>query len=211
MNENEEAGRGDSEPSEAEGPRFHTIAEDDVFGARPAEGSDQPPPPAHGPGGFQPPGPGMWPPSGWPPPYGGHGNPYPGEYPPGAAYPQGAPGPAGAESVGPGEAGFDPGLAGYRPPLCTIFEEGDALRVLIELPGVEPEDLDVQLGSARIIVTTEAPIGPPSPAAPGRFYGELPLPADVDPDAVESEYRNGLLSLKLPKAAGSATRKLDVS
>jgi len=43
------------------------------------------------------------------------------------------------------------------------------------------------------------------------FSRVIPLPCEVDEDKIEAKYRNGELTLVLPKTEGSKPRRLDVT
>lgn len=48
-----------------------------------------------------------------------------------------------------------------------------------------------------------------------RFYGSfqrtIPLPADVDPNGVEAQFQNGVLTVKLPKIEAAGPRRIELS
>jgi HSP20 family protein len=92
-------------------------------------------------------------------------------------------------------------------PAADIWESAGAYTVTVELAGVEPERLDVQLYADALVVEGErparAPAGGVSHSAEirhGPFRLEVALPGDVDPEGVDAGYEQGLLQITLPKA-----------
>jgi len=81
---------------------------------------------------------------------------------------------------------------GFREPLTDIIEEGDRVRVIVELPGVDREDisLDAEDGVLDIQVDKEG----------RKFHKRVELPAAVDSDSAKASYKNGVLDVTLAKA-----------
>jgi HSP20 family protein len=79
-----------------------------------------------------------------------------------------------------------------REPIVDVFDEGDHLRVVAELPGVERDDVRVELRELDLELQ----------AAHGdrRYTKKLRLPAAVRAQEATSSYRNGIFELKVPKA-----------
>jgi HSP20 family protein len=98
-------------------------------------------------------------------------------------------------------------------PALNAFRCGNHFIVCVELAGVEKSELDVRAESRRLVIRGHRPL--PEPAcdeAPaihvlaleidhGPFERILELPAEVEPDRVSAEHRNGLLWIKLPLRA----------
>ena len=81
------------------------------------------------------------------------------------------------------------GPDGYRAPIYeqVVDEKERSLRLIVELPGVEKED--VQISALEERVTLEAAKGE-------RLYKtEIPLQRPIDPDSGVASYRNGLLEV----------------
>ena len=107
-------------------------------------------------------------------------------------------------------AGISMGQPAWRPP-TDIVETATEVLILVELAGVDHEQLDVLLFEDALIVEGERRL--PSPAAgvyhaaeirQGRVRLEVPLPAAIDPDQVVARYERGLLELRLPKRTTGA-------
>ncbi len=89
-----------------------------------------------------------------------------------------------------------------REPLTDVIEEADKVRVIVELPGVEKDDIKLNTteNSLEIRVDTEH----------HRFSKEVELPCDVNPDSAKASYKNGVLEISLsrlkPKKHGKPVR-----
>ena len=78
-----------------------------------------------------------------------------------------------------------------REPIVDVFDEGDYIRVLAEMPGVDEADVHHEIKGD--ILTLSAENG-------RKYHKELLLPACVKEQEVEVTYRNGILELRLTKA-----------
>lgn len=92
--------------------------------------------------------------------------------------------------------------AGGREPLTDIIEEKDSVRVIVELPGVEKDDIQLNAEDAHLEVEVDR--------EDRRFYKKLELPCSVDPDSAQASYKNGVLEVTLtrvvPKKKGRAVK-----
>lgn len=103
-----------------------------------------------------------------------------------------------------GEAG---GLGAFQPSV-DLKETDDAIEVTAELPGMSEEDLDLSLadnvltlkGEKKEETVREKDGVHYTERSYGSFHRQIPLPAEVDPDAVEADVKNGVLHVKLPKS-----------
>lgn len=94
-------------------------------------------------------------------------------------------------------------------PVVDIHEDGDAYRIAADLPGVRKEDLKVQVRDGALTLSGERHAEARSEEGKAhrieRFHGSFErrftLPEDVDADAVTAEFRDGVLSVVLPKQA----------
>lgn len=92
-------------------------------------------------------------------------------------------------------------------PPTDVYETATALRVTVELAGVEQDDLDVLLYEDALVVEGRRRLTPSEPGGvyhaaqirQGPFRLELPLPAPIDPEQTEAHYERGLLQMTLVK------------
>jgi len=101
-----------------------------------------------------------------------------------------------------------------------VTETADAYEVSAEMAGVKKEDIKVTVDGNVVRISAEAK--KESEEKKGdqvlrseRYYGMLEraftLDSDVDDTKVDAKYADGVLKLKLPKKAASATRRITVS
>ena len=78
-----------------------------------------------------------------------------------------------------------------REPLTDVVEEEDKVKVIVELPGVEKQDIDLRAEDRQLTISVDT--------ERKRFCKALDLPCDVLPDSASAEYRNGVLTVMLDK------------
>ena len=78
-----------------------------------------------------------------------------------------------------------------REPMVDLFDEGDHVLVVAELPGVDAADIVYHVKDD--VLTLEASHGK------CKYRKEAPLPSPVSVEAATPAYRNGVLELRLPK------------
>lgn len=113
------------------------------------------------------------------------------------------------------EAGTARMLAVAAP--ADVFETEDALLLMIDCPGLDPERIEVTATGDELSVTGERV--PPSytgirvlarERAHGRFARTFPLPFPVLRDQIEAQYRHGVLGVRVPKAHSARPRRIEV-
>lgn len=117
-----------------------------------------------------------------------------------------------------GKPQFDLGLSGPSVfPLVNVFSDDDGLVVQAEVPGVQPDQLDVQVDPGRLTISGERNLdGGPEGSfhrrerRGGRFSRVIQLPRDLDPEHADAQYRNGLLTVRIAKHAASKPRQIQV-
>lgn len=101
-------------------------------------------------------------------------------------------------------------------PLADVEETDDAYVVEVELPGAKREDVDVELAGRRLVVSGERKerervgILRRRTRTVGRFRYEVVLPGEVDEAGVEASLGEGVLTVRVPKAAGARPRRIEV-
>jgi HSP20 family protein len=108
------------------------------------------------------------------------------------------------------------GSEGPFPPI-NVFAQGDDILAIIELPGVNKGDLQIDAKENTIRISgkkaAEYPEG--SVHRRERVFGEfdrtLSLPVQLDPDRIKAEYRDGVLALFLPRAEREKPRSIKIS
>jgi HSP20 family protein len=105
-------------------------------------------------------------------------------------------------------------------PRIDIVDDGDALRLTAELPGMEKKDLELSVEDGFLLLRGEKRVDAKQEEkgcyrlerAFGSFQRVLPLPDGVDLEHAEARFDQGVLTLRLPKKAGDtkASRKLEI-
>lgn len=127
---------------------------------------------------------------------------------------------AGRWSMPFSRASFVPARAWRAYPLLNISEDAENVYVDALAPGLDPENLTVNVHNGVLTVSGEKKalnedVKPESwhrnERGVGRFARSIELPSDVDPDKVSADYRNGLLSITLPRAEAAKPRQITVN
>ncbi|AFA38507.1 Molecular chaperone (small heat shock protein) [Pyrobaculum oguniense TE7] len=79
-------------------------------------------------------------------------------------------------------------------PLTDIVEEDDKIKVVVDMPGVEKEDIKLYVSEDGRTLTIDAK------GKDRKYHKEIRLPAAVDPSKAKASYKNGVLSVELEKA-----------
>lgn len=107
---------------------------------------------------------------------------------------------------------------GHRSPPAEVIEEDDLVRVMVDLPGVSLEDLDIRIEkqTLNIRATREpAPIGPNAKyvaggCCPAGYQRSIHLPAEINPDSADATLRNGVLTVVFKKSQEAEGIRIDV-
>jgi HSP20 family protein len=106
---------------------------------------------------------------------------------------------------------------GSYPPI-NVFQQGDDLVAIVELPGVNKEDLNIQAkeNTIRIAGRKEIDYGENvslhrRERLSGVFDRTLVVPMQIDPDRIKAEYNDGLLALFIPRAERDKPRNIQIS
>lgn len=78
-------------------------------------------------------------------------------------------------------------------PLIDLFDEGEVILVVVELPGVEEEEIEVDVQGDLLSLSTKGE---------RKYVKEMLLPHLVDPATLTTCYKNGILELRVNKVKG---------
>jgi HSP20 family protein len=103
---------------------------------------------------------------------------------------------------------------GPFPPI-NVFQQGEDILALMELPGIDKNELQIQAkantirisGKKRVDYSNDVSVHRRERVS-GEFDRTLSLPVQVDPDRIRAEYRDGLLALFLPRAESDKPRSI---
>jgi HSP20 family protein len=106
-----------------------------------------------------------------------------------------------------------------RFPLINGWVNDDGLIVTAEIPGVEPEDIEISIIDESLIISGSRDdeelaensqyIRRERPS--GKFSRTIELPFQIDVDAVQAQFQNGLLRIELPRIPEEKPRKIKVN
>ncbi|MGC5617480.1 Hsp20/alpha crystallin family protein [Georgenia sp. Z1491] len=99
-----------------------------------------------------------------------------------------------------------------------LYRTGDSYVATIDLPGVDPASIDVDVEDRTLTVRAERTAGAPEDAEwltherpSGTFARQLTLGYGVALDRIEATYTDGVLSLTIPVAEENRARKITVT
>jgi HSP20 family protein len=106
---------------------------------------------------------------------------------------------------------------GPFPPI-NVFQQGDEILAIIELPGIDKDALDIQAKDNTIRISGRKTVSYPKDVSvhrrergAGAFDRTLSLPVQIDVDAITAEYRDGILTLQLPRSERDKPRTIKIA
>ena len=95
-------------------------------------------------------------------------------------------------------------------PRVELSENDKEIRVMAELPGMEEKDIEISLDDHQLVIrgekkseTSDEERGY-SERSYGRFERRIGLPSQIDEDKVEAAFRNGVLTVRIPRTPEAA-------
>jgi HSP20 family protein len=116
----------------------------------------------------------------------------------------------GLEPLGTFQEGWD-----AFSPRVDVVETEKEIKVSVELPGMEEKDIDVALARHSLTISGEKRHAREekgdnylrSERSYGTFKRSIPLSSDVDAGKTDATFRNGVLTVTLPRKVKAETRK----
>ncbi|MBE9098802.1 Hsp20/alpha crystallin family protein [Vacuolonema iberomarrocanum] len=104
-------------------------------------------------------------------------------------------------------------------PAAEIKETEDGIHLRLEVPGMEAKDLNVEVTAEAVSISGERKSENKSEEKGlyrsefryGKFQRVIPLPARIDNQNVQAEYKDGVLNLNLPKVEAEKNKVVKVS
>ena len=106
-------------------------------------------------------------------------------------------------------------------PSVDINEFDDKFQLFVDVPGVDPKDVEITLESGVLTITGERfaqaakdeenIVSRRAERGTGRFYRRFILPETVDADRVRATDRHGVLEIMIPKQAKAQPRRIKVA
>src|SRR5438270_3202788 len=97
-----------------------------------------------------------------------------------------------------------------------VRDENDAVAVRAEVPGFDADDIDLQVTGDRLVIRaahkseTGKEKGQAQTWQEREYYQAVTLPAGVDAEKVDASYRNGVLTVRLPKTEQAKGRRIAI-
>jgi HSP20 family protein len=106
---------------------------------------------------------------------------------------------------------------GAYPPV-NIFQKGDDFVAVVELPGVDKSELQIEAKENTIRLSGRKTFAYGQDASvhrrervSGTFDRTISVPVQIDPDAIKAEYREGILALFIPRAESAKPRTIEIN
>jgi HSP20 family protein len=108
-------------------------------------------------------------------------------------------------------------FSGWTPAL-DLYQNNDNVVAVIELPGMRKEDIEISLHDGMLTIAgerrTETQDGEKAERSEryvGKFRRSITLPTRVDANKVSATYKDGILTVTLPKAEEAKPKQIQVS
>lgn len=112
----------------------------------------------------------------------------------------------------------DSWFSGRIIPSLDLSETDDAVEVKMDVPGVKPADIDIQINGNLLTISGQRQEEKQEKGRTfhrverrsGGFSRTVTLPCTVDEAKVDAQYRDGILRVNMPKTAESKAHKIKV-
>jgi len=108
-------------------------------------------------------------------------------------------------------------FSGWSPAL-DLYQNDDNLVAMVELPGMRKENIEISLHDGTLSISGERKSSSSNgdraertERSVGSFRRSVTLPTRVDANKVSATYRDGILTVTLPKAEEAKPKRIDVA
>jgi HSP20 family protein len=103
-------------------------------------------------------------------------------------------------------------------PAVDVMEDDNNMIVKAELPGVEKDKINVELNGRMLTIKGERSAETETKEEKyyrkesmyGQFERSVALPAEVDPESIKARYKDGILTVQVPKPEDAKPKKISV-
>lgn len=105
-------------------------------------------------------------------------------------------------------------------PACNIEELENKYQIVAEMPGIDPDNIDIEIDEYSITIKGEREEKVTTDDKEkhmhmvehsyGSFRRSFTLPENIDVDKISADYKNGLLTIDLPKTEKNNKRKISI-
>lgn len=107
---------------------------------------------------------------------------------------------------------------GVWAPLIDVRETKDSLIAEVDLPGVNPKDVDISVEGRTLSIKGEKKVEREEKEGgysyyerhSGSFHRTATLPDEVDPARTKAGYKDGVLTITMPKSEATKARKIKI-
>lgn len=111
----------------------------------------------------------------------------------------------------------DPVLTAWNPAV-DILDQEDKIVIKAELPGVDKKDIEVDLKDGVLTLKGERSVENEvkednyfrRERSYGKFQRAFSLPLDIDPDSIQADYKDGVLTVEFPKPEKAKPKQITV-
>ncbi|MFP4039691.1 MAG: Hsp20/alpha crystallin family protein [Desulfosudaceae bacterium] len=116
------------------------------------------------------------------------------------------------------ETPFATALSDWEPSV-DVSESNGNMQVRAELPGLNPEDIDVNVTGDLLTIKGEKTSESEEEdrdfyrreSFTGAFQRTIPLPEEADSENVQASFKNGVLNITLPKTESTRSKKVEIT
>ncbi len=109
-----------------------------------------------------------------------------------------------------------PSGRGVFPPV-NVFSDPDGYVVKVEVPGIAPDQLSIEGSGRTLTISGKRPVAAPEGGAfhrrergAGQFSRSLQLPEDLDVGNAQASYKQGVLTIRIPKREAAKPRQISI-
>ncbi len=110
------------------------------------------------------------------------------------------------------------GAQALRTPVVDLIDAGSDYRLMVEMPGIKREDVNIEVGEREVQISAETKQEEEGEEGGyirrerrySKIYRRIPLPEEVHTDSTSAEMKDGLLMIRLPKISHQEKRSRKV-
>ncbi len=114
--------------------------------------------------------------------------------------------------------GYEGGTSMSRFPALNVWGNSENVIVTAELPGLEADDLDINVVNNQLTIKGERKAEKPAENAvchrsereTGKFVRTVRLPYAIENDKVTAKYENGVLTITLPRHEATKPKRIEI-
>lgn len=102
-------------------------------------------------------------------------------------------------------------------PAVDIYENQDELLLIVDLPGVAPDQVQIDLDKDTLTILGKRPQSAPegSRVLAGHAFGwdfkrQFTVPSEIDQDRIKADYKDGVLEVRLPRHERTKPRRIAI-